>query len=163
MSDLVKKEDAALGEIPNLIKTVNETTEIAIRQINEAGGKKGEVEVRKQEAIRDIAMKAAEEVEVLWNRLIKDNVLPDREGAFLRKYANYFVRPLVELMDVARKANVDIYEMKYGRKVQHVGEVEKFDDFVRRKMTEISAERARIIDVTGNSGTDDKVDEGVPD
>lgn len=139
-----------VNEIPNMIAVVNEATAQAIAKIEGKEKLTGEKEVLKQEAIRDIVMITAGKVEKLWNEL---NIgIEDKE--VLKKYSNYFVKPLVELLDVARKANVDVYEMKYGKKVQSTGSVEKFDDFIKRKLAEnkdkLGIETKEVIDVSGS-------------
>ncbi len=156
-----KEVKALVEKIPGLIKTVNAVTEEAIRRIESGSAPKGEKEVLKQEAIRDITLKVAEKIESLWLEVERVNTeiglemskgdikVVERlkeEEKIIRKYANYFVKPLVELLDVARKANVDVYEMRYGKKVQSASDVEKFDDFIQRKMKE-NKEKMKIVDV----------------
>lgn len=160
MSGELTPTDIRVGKIPNLIRLVNETTDAALKEIESQGLKKGEREIRKQEAIRDIVLKAAEKIEDLWNDAIaehavkKDETMPKgiviqigKEDPIIKKYANYFVRPLVDLMEVARKANVDVYEMKHGKKIQHIGEVETIESYFRRRIQELKEQQVVVAEV----------------
>ena len=124
--------DNKVDKIPELSKTVDVITAKGIVDIDAITSDRGVAEIKKQELIRDVAISTVGKIQGLWDAL----QLSTSDEKTLTKYASYFVKPVASIMDIARKANVDVYEMKYGKKVQVAGGVEKFDDFIKRKLAE---------------------------
>lgn len=134
-----KKE---LAEIPSLKATVAEVTVTALNRLKDM--EKEDI-INKQEAIRDVCMGVVARLQVLWDKI----ALKEEDEQTLRKYSGWFVAPLAEIMDLARKANVDVYEMRYGKKINIEKRDMKFEDFVKSMKAEVMKRpENQIIDVT---------------
>jgi len=129
-------------KIPELKQTIAEATSGALSELKDM--QKEDI-INKQEAIRDVCLKVVDRLQVLWDKI----ALKETDEATLRKYSGWFVAPLAEIMDLARKANVDVYEMRYGKKLQINKMDMKFEDFVKMKRAEIEKRpENQVIDVT---------------
>lgn len=146
------EKKAIAGSIPKVRETADLITAEGIKEIELLKADRGVKEIKKSELIRDVALSTVAKIQDLWNKV----GLEEKDEATLRKYANYFVKPLASIFDVARKANVDVYEMKYGKKIQHEGEVEKFDDFIQRRMQEVQRKTITVTPIKEEDAPRDK-------
>jgi hypothetical protein len=146
---LQKKYD--VGKIPDLKKEVEKLTTGALVEMKDAI-KEGII--NKQEIIRDIPLSIIPKLQSLWDKI----KLIESDEQTLRKYSGWFVTPLVELLDLARKANVDIYEMRYGKKIQINKTDMKFEDFVKAMKEQVmSRPENQVIDIkVEKDGNNDK-------
>jgi hypothetical protein len=134
--------DFDVGKIPSMKEAVSVVTAEALTRIEDA--QKEDI-VKKQEIIRDVCLGVVGKLQALWDKIALD----EADEKTLRKYSGWFVAPLAEIMDLARKANVDVYEMRYGKKLQINKMDMKFEDFVKMKRAEIEKRpENQVIDVT---------------
>ena len=134
--------DISVGKIPSMKEAVAVVTTEALTRIDDA--QKEDI-IKKQEIIRDVCLGVVGKLQVLWDKIALD----ESDEKTLRKYSGWFVSPLAEIMDLARKANVDVYEMRYGKKLQINKMDMKFEDFIKMKRAEIEKRpENQVIDVT---------------
>jgi len=140
-----EEEKKKVDSIPSLKVAVATITKKAFDRIDRLEGKQKEIIIKKHESIRDICIKARNEIEERW----KTVKLDDTEKKALGKYLSQYVNQLTAVLDLARKANVDVYEMRYGKKLQINKMDMKFEDFVKMKRAEIEKRpENQVIDVT---------------
>jgi hypothetical protein len=133
--------DHSVGKIPSIRQEVAEATTVALAKIEDA--QKEDI-IKKQEIIRDVCLGVVGKLQVLWDKISLD----EKDEKTLRKYSGWFVAPLAEIMDLARKANVDVYEMRYGKKLQINKMDMKFEDFIKMKKAEVEKRAEnQVIDV----------------
>lgn len=136
------KKEADLAKIPDIRDTVATVTTAALSRIEDA--QKEDI-IKKQEIIRDVCLGVVGKLQSLWEKIALD----EKDEKTLRKYSGWFVAPLAEIMDLARKSNVDVYEMRYGKKLQINKMDMKFEDFIKMKKAEIEKRpENQVIDVT---------------
>ena len=138
------------GAIPNLTDVVNKTTEASIQAIESMDLEPEKKEIKKHETIRDVALSITAKLQKMWE-LVN---LPNADEATLRKYGAYFIKPAKETLEIARKANSDIYEMKYGKTLNINKKKESLNDWLTadcKDVTEVPIpEEKKAKDETSN-------------
>lgn len=156
-----------LAEIPKLDKAlsaIKSRIELEITKYNEL------TEIQKQETVSAMMYSVINELKSLWDLYLgalKDKVKEGKaleitgkgdnvkieilQETILRKYNEYFLKSLVFATDVLSKINVNIHEMKFGKKM-FIGKTNKtVEDFLEGKIIEVKD----IKDDTGNKSKDD--------
>ena len=139
-----KEMNKDVQNMPDARVVYKKTTESALKIINKSNDEEKVKIQRKHEAIRDIALGVVKSLQDMWEELELDTA----DERTMRKYAGWFVKPCKDILDIARKSNVDLHEMKFGKKITVDGQTEKFEDFIMRMKQQIDARpQNKIIDV----------------
>lgn len=139
------------GAIPNLTDVVNKATDAGLQEVNNMNIEPEKKEVLKHEVIRDVALSITAKLQKMWE-LVN---LPTADEATLRKYGSYFIKPAKEVLEIARKANADIYEMKYGRTLNINKKKETLGDWLTAEATDVTdvpiVEEKKVEDEASNT------------
>lgn len=100
------KAEAKAEAIPRLQEAIQEVE----KEIMVSEAYQGANEVKKTELLRDVGLSVIKKIHMLWD-------VCDVSQKTLKLYSQWFVKPLAQIMEQSRKSNLDVYEMKYGKKV----------------------------------------------
>lgn len=92
-------------------KISKEINKVAVKGIKEIEKIQGGLEINKSELVRDLALSLIVKIQEIYKS-------GDMEK--LKNYDKLVAVPITTIIDVARKTNRDIFEMKHGKKINVV-------------------------------------------
>lgn len=116
------KQEAKAEAVPRLKEAIVE----AEKEVMTREAYQGANEVKKTEMLRDIGLSVIKKIHMLWD-------LCGASEKTLKLYSQWFVKPLAQIMEQARKSNLDVYEMKYGKKVVMEKREGSLEDWILNK------------------------------